>query len=66
MYFNCYFECVINMRFWTTQNSFFGKKKEVIQAIYGFETKEIIETSDVLNASKQTFFKITDSHIFDY
>ena len=56
MYFNCYFECVINMRFWTTQNSFFGKKKEVIQAIYGFETKEIIETSDVLNVLKQAFF----------
>lgn len=54
------------MRFWTTQNSFFCKNKEVIQAIYGFETKELIETSDVLNVSKQTFLKITDSHIFDY
>ena len=57
---------IVNIRLYTTQNSFFGQKTEIIQAIYGFETKEFIEPSDVLNVSKQTFSRISDSHIFDY
>ena len=57
---------IVNIRLYTTQNSFFGQKTEIMQAIYGFETKELIEPSDVLNVSKQTFFRISDSHIFDY
>ena len=55
----------INMRFYTTQNSFFGKKTQIIQVVYGFETKKDID-SNKINVSEQTFFKLNDSHTFDY
>ena len=57
---------VVNMRFYTTQNGFLGKKTEIIQVIYGFETKEIVEQNNNINVSKQTFFKTSNSQVFPY
>ena len=54
------------MRFYTTQNGFLGKKTEIIQVIYGFETKEIVEQNNNINVSKQTFFKTSNSQVFPY
>lgn len=56
---------IINMRFYTTQNTFFGKKTQIIQVIYGFDTKKDIDINKI-NVSEQTFFKLNDSHTLDY
>lgn len=51
----------IHIRFYTTRNSFFGKNREIIQAIYGFETGDKL-VQKAFSPTKQTWFEITDRH----
>lgn len=55
---------VFKIRFYSTRNSFFKNDREIIQAIYGFETRDELSSGAVITPSKQTWFKITDRNVF--
>ncbi len=55
---------VFKINFYSTRNSFFKNDKEVIQTIYGFETRDEVASKSVITPSKQTWFKITGRNVF--